>query len=34
MNNGQVELKYKSHKLKGKYAGYRECYIQPDWLLN
>ena len=21
------------HSLSGKYAGYRECHIQPDWLL-
>lgn len=23
----------KDHALSGKYAGYRECHIQPDWLL-
>lgn len=21
------------HKLKGNYDGYRECHIEPDWLL-
>ena len=21
------------HMLSGKYAGFRECHIQPDWLL-
>lgn len=21
------------HNLSGNYAGYRECHIQPDWLL-
>ncbi|MBR1514236.1 MAG: type II toxin-antitoxin system YafQ family toxin [Bacteroidales bacterium] len=25
--------KYKDHWLSGKYAGCRECHIQPDWLL-
>jgi mRNA interferase YafQ len=25
--------KYKDHALKGKYQGYRECHITPDWLL-
>ncbi len=25
--------KYKDHALIGDYAGYRECHIQPDWLL-
>ena len=24
---------YNDHTLKGKYSGYRECHIQPDWLL-
>ena len=23
----------KDHSLKGKWNGYRECHIQPDWLL-
>ncbi len=25
--------KYKDHILKGKWTGYRECHIRPDWLL-
>ncbi len=25
--------KYKLHPLKGKYSGYVECHIEPDWLL-
>ncbi|MDO9567648.1 MAG: type II toxin-antitoxin system YafQ family toxin [Candidatus Desulfaltia sp.] len=24
---------YKPHSLKGKYSGYVECHIEPDWLL-
>ena len=24
---------YLDHELQGKYKGYRECYIDPDWLL-
>ncbi len=28
-----LPLKYKDHKLTGEYSGYRECHIQPDWLL-
>ena len=24
---------YKLHPLKGKYSGYMECHIEPDWLL-
>lgn len=25
--------KYRDHSLVGNYCGYRECHIQPDWLL-
>lgn len=25
--------KYKDHALTGNYSGYRECHINPDWLL-
>jgi mRNA interferase YafQ len=25
--------KYSLHKLIGKYKGYWECHIEPDWLL-
>ncbi|MBQ8292543.1 MAG: type II toxin-antitoxin system YafQ family toxin [Bacilli bacterium] len=28
-----LENKYKDHSLSGYYAGFRECHIQPDWLL-
>lgn len=28
-----METKYRDHELKGKFAGFRECHIQPDWLL-
>lgn len=28
-----LEEKNKDHALSGKYKGYRECHIQPDWLL-
>ena len=24
---------YLDHELQGKYKGYRECHIEPDWLL-
>ncbi|WP_323089031.1 type II toxin-antitoxin system YafQ family toxin [Allobaculum sp. JKK-2023] len=32
-NNIPLEKKYEDHSLKGKYRGFRECHIQPDWLL-
>lgn len=25
--------KYSDHALRGKWKGYRECHIRPDWLL-
>lgn len=28
-----LEARYKDHALNGQYKGYRECHIQPDWLL-
>ena len=28
-----LDSKYKDHKLKGQYEDYRECHLQPDWLL-
>ena len=24
---------YRDHPLRGNYGGYRECHIEPDWLL-
>jgi mRNA interferase YafQ len=32
-NDRPLDIKYKDHPLKGKYFGFRECHIQPDWLL-
>lgn len=29
----QLPKIYLDHTLKGKWAGHRECHIQPDWLL-
>ncbi len=32
--NGQpLAEKYRDHPLKGAYKMFRECHIQPDWLL-
>lgn len=28
-----LEKKFRDHPLNGDYAGFRECHIQPDWLL-
>lgn len=32
-NNIPLEEKYKDHELTGNYKGFRECHIEPDWLL-
>lgn len=29
----KLESKHKDHDLKGDFAGFRECHVQPDWLL-
>ncbi len=29
----QLPISNKDHLLSGDYKGYRECHIQPDWLL-
>jgi len=28
-----LDTKYRDHALTGDYAGFRECHVQPDWLL-
>lgn len=31
--SGKLPAEYRPHKLSGKYSGYWECHLQPDWLL-
>ena len=33
LNGIPLDEKNRDHELKGKYTGFRECHIQPDWLL-
>ena len=28
-----LDEKHRDHALVGNYAGFRECHIEPDWLL-
>ena len=28
-----LPVKNRDHELSGSFAGFRECHIQPDWLL-
>ena len=32
-NASELCSKYRDHALKGKWQGFRECHIRPDWLL-
>lgn len=32
-NGEELPLANRDHELSGNWAGYRECHIQPDWLL-
>lgn len=32
-NGEKLEKKYQDHLLSGDYVGFRECHIEPDWLL-
>ena len=29
----QLDARYRDHGLSGNFTGFRECHIQPDWLL-
>ena len=31
--DGELDSRYKPHPLRGRYKGYFECHIEPDWLL-
>ncbi|MBO6134006.1 MAG: type II toxin-antitoxin system YafQ family toxin [Lachnospiraceae bacterium] len=33
INEKVLDKKYLDHPLAGNYLGFRECHIQPDWLL-
>ena len=32
-NREELPIKFHDHDLIGDYVGFRECHIQPDWLL-
>lgn len=33
VNGEPLDSSYKDHALVGNFIGYRECHIEPDWLL-
>ena len=32
-NGDKLDPKYRDHQLTGNLSRYRECHIEPDWLL-
>ena len=32
-NEQKLDEKYRDHGLAGNYNGFRECHIEPNWLL-
>lgn len=33
LNEETLDIRYRDHALVGNYQGFRECHIEPDWLL-
>ena len=33
VNEQSLPMEYRDHELTGNWKGFRECHIQPDWLL-
>ncbi|MDJ0731952.1 MAG: type II toxin-antitoxin system YafQ family toxin [Crocosphaera sp.] len=33
LNNEVLEPKYKDHALTVNWNGYRDCHLEPDWIL-
>ena len=31
--SGSLPEEYHDHALKGQWVGFRECHVEPDWLL-
>ena len=32
-NQQPLDEKYRDHSLSGSYSSFRECHVEPDWLL-
>ncbi len=33
LNEDVLEPKYRDHPLKGSVIGWRDCHVEPDWIL-
>lgn len=31
--HGRLEPKHKDHPLSGEWKGWRDCHVEPDWIL-
>jgi len=32
-NEEPLDVSFRDHRLKGVYSKFRECHVEPDWLL-
>lgn len=33
INKQPLEIRHKDHPLKGEWKGWRDCHVEPDWVL-
>lgn len=33
ITGGPLDPRHRDHKLKGEWQDFRECHVEPDWLL-
>ena len=33
LSGEDLPIKYKDHQLRGEFQDFRECHIEPDWLV-
>lgn len=33
LNNVQLDIQNRDHKLTGRWKNFRDCHIEPDWIL-
>jgi mRNA interferase YafQ len=33
LSNEPLEARYRTHALSGEWQSFRECHVEPDWLL-
>lgn len=33
LNKESLDIKFRDHKLSGRWKDFRDCHIEPDWIL-